>query len=155
MTDIPPPENPGPPPPSTPGYGQQDWGQQPAWQPQPAYVPAGIVPGQMYAVTSDERTMGMLAHLLGLVAGFLGPLVILLTKGKESAYVKHQATESLNFQITLAIGYFVSFILMFVLIGFLTIFAVLIIHYVYGIIATIKANQGIAYRYPINIRLVS
>jgi uncharacterized Tic20 family protein len=113
-----------------------------------------IVPGQLYAVSSDEKTMGMLAHLLGLFS-FLGPLVILLTRGKESSFVHDQATESLNFQITLLVAYVVSGILVLALIGFLLLPAVFIVHLVYGIVAATKANQGIAYRYPLCVRLIT
>jgi hypothetical protein len=113
-----------------------------------------LVPGQLYAVTNDEKTMGMLSHLLGLFS-FLGPLLILLTRGKESSFVHDQATESLNFQITLLLAYVVSGVLVLALIGFLLLPAVFIVHLVYGIIGAVRANEGIAYRYPLCVRLVT
>jgi len=156
MTDLPPPSDQGwgAPPPGPPPYGQQAWGQQQAWQAHPVQPGPGLVGGQRYSLSSDERTMGMLSHLLGLFS-FLGPLVIFLTKGKESSFVRDQAAEALNFQLTLLLAYVVSMFLMLALIGFLLVPAVFIVHIVYGIIATMRANEGIAYRYPICIRLVS
>ena len=53
------------------------------------------------------------------------------------------------------IGYIVSFVLMFVVIGFFTCFVVWIGGLVLAIMATMAANRGEWYRYPINIRLVS
>lgn len=104
--------------------------------------------------TSDERTWAMLAHILGIPFGFLAGLIILLAKGKESAFVKEQATEALNFQISLAIAWIVSFILIIVLIGILLIFVVGIGGLILMIMAGVAANRGEHYRYPINIRMV-
>jgi uncharacterized Tic20 family protein len=51
-------------------------------------------------LTSDETTMAMLAHLLALVGGgFIGPLVILLTKGQQSRFVKFHALGALFFSL--------------------------------------------------------
>ena len=96
----------------------------------------------------------MLAHVGGILIGFLAGLIVMLTKGKESDFVRDQAVEALNFQITVAIAWFVSFILIFVLIGFLLIFVVGIGSLVLMIMAGIAANNGQRYRYPINIRMV-
>ena len=63
--------------------------------------------GQGKLSQSDERTMGMLAHILGGVTNFLGPLIIWLIKKDESPFVNDQGKEALNFQITIAIGYVV------------------------------------------------
>jgi uncharacterized Tic20 family protein len=115
---------------------------------------------KMPLTESEEKTFGMLCHLAAL-AGFLipmghiiGPLVIWLIKKPESAFVDDQGKESLNFQITMTIFAIISCILMFVLIGFVLIIAVGIFLLVMVIIASVKANQGIKYRYPINIRII-
>ena len=112
----------------------------------PGTLPAGP--------TSDERTMSMLSHLGGIILGFIPALVIYLTKGNESAFVKDQSREALNFQITVAIAYVVSTVLMIVLIGFLLFLVVWIGSLVLMVMAGLAANKGEAYRYPINIRLV-
>ncbi|GMT98806.1 DUF4870 domain-containing protein [Corallococcus caeni] len=112
--------------------------------------------------TQDEKTMGMLSHLgaiAGLVvgAGFLGwavPLFLMLTKGKESSFVRGNAVESLNFQITTLIAMFVSGILMCVGVGFILVPVVALASLVFSVIGGIKANEGQLYRYPVNLRLV-
>ena len=107
-----------------------------------------------YTPTNDERSMGMLCHLLAIFFGFLAPLIIYLVKKDESKYVGEHAKESLNFQITMMIAYIICFFLMFILIG---IFLMVILHLfrlVVCIIATIKANEGKMYRYPFSLRLV-
>lgn len=101
----------------------------------------------------------MLAHLGSFVAawvalGVLCPLLVLLTKGDSSPYVRHHAVESLNFQITALIASAVSGVLAFVLIGIPMLIAVGAIYLVLVIRAGIKANDGGWYRYPISIRFV-
>ncbi len=108
----------------------------------------------------NDQQMAMFAHfgqLLGLVSGiggFLVPLIILLTKGKESPFVRRAAAESLNFWITGILASIVAFILIFVLVGIFLFFLVAIVWLVMPIYAGIKANDGVDYRYPFNIRIV-
>lgn len=111
------------------------------------------------APTQDEKTWGMIAHLSALVAGviglpFLGPLIVMLTKGKESPWVEAQAKEALNFQITVTIAIFVSAALICLAIGAVLLPLVGLAALVLTIIAGIKANNGEMYRYPATIRLL-
>ena len=135
---------PGPPvPPSGEGQPPQ----------QPGYGPLAVP-------TPEEKNWALAAHVGTFVAawfamGFLAPLVIMLVKGKDSAFVRRHAVESLNFQISLLIYLVVSFILAFVLIGFVLMAAVGVFALVVIILATIKAANGEDYRYPLCIRMVS
>ncbi len=104
--------------------------------------------------SKDARTMAMLAHLLGIVLGFLGPLIIWLIKKDEEPFVDDQGKEALNFQITVLIGILVSGVLMFVCVGFFTALAIAIANIVLCIMAGLKANEGEAYRYPFALRLI-
>lgn len=104
--------------------------------------------------SKEARTMAMLAHLLGIVTGFLGPLIIWLIKKDEDAFIDDQGKEALNFQITVTIAMLVSGALMFICVGFFTALAVAIANLVFCIMAGMKANEGISYRYPITLRLI-
>lgn len=104
---------------------------------------------------SDPKSMATLAQVLGIVTGFLGPLIIYLVNGDKDRFVKHHSAEALNFQLTVLIAYLVSFVLMLVLVGFLLFFVVWILAIVWGIQAAIAANRGEWYKYPISIRMVS
>jgi uncharacterized Tic20 family protein len=108
----------------------------------------------LYTPNSDEKSMGMLSHLLAIFFGLLAPLIIYLIKKDESKYVNEHAKESLNFQITLMIVYVVCFYLMFIWIGTLLMIALHLFRLVLCIIATIRANEGKMYRYPFTLRLV-
>ena len=108
----------------------------------------------------EERTWGMFCHLvvfLGLIipfASIIGPLVIWMIKRDEMPFVEDQGKESLNFQITTMLATIVSALLMIVLIGFVLIFVVIIFQFIVVIIASIKANEGVCYRYPLSIRFI-
>lgn len=109
--------------------------------------------------TADEKTWGMIAHLSALVASlvgfpFLGPLIVWLTKGKESAWVEAQAKEALNFQITAFIALAISAVLTCAVIGIFLLPLVGLAALVLSIIGGIKANNGEMYRYPATLRLV-
>ena len=104
--------------------------------------------------SKEARTMAMLAHLLGIVTGFLGPLIIWLLKKDEDSFINDQGKEALNFQITIAIAMIVSGALMFICIGFFTALAVAVANLILCIMAGLKANEGISYRYPMTLRLI-
>ncbi|MBL7754480.1 MAG: DUF4870 domain-containing protein [Chitinophagaceae bacterium] len=104
--------------------------------------------------SSDERTFAIIAHALGVVTSFLGPMVIYLMKKDESPYVADHARESLNFQITMLIGYVISMFLKILLIGFVLPWVLSVINLVLIIVAVLKASENKLYRYPINWRIV-
>lgn len=120
------------------------------------------------AIAEHERQWAMFAHLSALSALFtgglgaiIGPLIIWLVKKDTMPFVDDQGKEALNFNITVAIAMAVLFalgtLLMVILIGFLfylVAFAVGVAWLVLTIMATIKANEGVAYRYPFTLRLV-
>jgi uncharacterized Tic20 family protein len=105
-------------------------------------------------VSKDARMWAMLCHLLGLFTCFIGPLIIWLIKKEEDPFIDNQGKEALNFQITVAIAGIVSALLAAVCIGVFLGIAVSIADLVFCIIASIKANSGEAYRYPVSIRFI-
>ena len=105
-------------------------------------------------VSKEARMWAMLCHLLGLFTCFIGPLIIWLIKKDEYAFVDNQGKEALNFQITVAIASIVSALLTAVCIGFFLGIAVMICDLVFCIVASVKANDGAAYRYPVSIRFI-
>ena len=127
-----------------------------------------VNPAAAPAVTSsaDERQWAMFAHLSALLGGlvtsgwggsvgfFIGPLIIWLIKKDQSPFVDDQGKESLNFQIMLMIGYVIGTVTSALCIGFLIIPAVWIFGIIFSIIGALKAKDGVAYRYPVNLRLI-
>ncbi len=112
------------------------------------------------AVSKDERLWATIAHLSAFAFYFsgighlLGPLIIWLAKRDGNPFVDDQAKEALNFQISVTLYACVAFVLVFVLIGIPLLFALSIFQIICIILAAIKANDGVAFRYPLNLRLI-
>ena len=122
--------------------------------------------------STEERQWAMFAHLSALLGGiltsgwagsigcFIGPLIIWLVKKDTMPFVNDQAKEALNFNITVAIVFFALFLLALLTLGIglvisLPLWIIIGIAWlVLTIIAAIKANEGVAYRYPFTLRLV-
>lgn len=140
--------------------------------PWPAYAPHGYPPyGWPLAgppSTPEERSSGMLAHLLPLVVALAGlpflawlpPLLVRATRGRTSPFVHWHATESLNFHLslwlyglvgiagtvaTLGIGLLVVLPagLVLALVGFVCMVAF-----------SVRAHRGELVRYPLRIRFL-
>lgn len=136
--------------------------------PSDPYVPTtpGATAPMDYAGTGgietnkDARTWGMLAHLAALVQligipTIVGPLVVWLIKKNEMPFVDDQGKEALNFHITVWIAALVlTPTICLAGIGILLLMALGLAALVFAVIAAMKANEGIAYRYPFTLRLV-
>jgi len=123
---------------------------------------AGGQPEPTREPSSDERMWAMLCHVAGLglytavpFGNIVLPLIVWLIKKDEYPLVDDQGKEAVNFQISITIYLIVSAILVVVIIGIFLLIAVAIFNLVVIIIAAMKANEGIAYRYPMCIRFIS
>lgn len=140
------------------------------------FAPVGP-PGTGMSLQSEEergRSMAVISHL-GFVAGFILPLILyLLEKGKpdRNRFVCHHACEALNFTITFMIVWVGSFVVMIVTsslaigtgdtqsfpwpfaVFFPVMFGFMGLNYLFGILGMVRANRGVWWRYPINIRFV-
>jgi len=134
---------PQPPPPSQPGpaYGQQ--------------TPAPGQPGLAPVSPSDARMWSLLAHIGGIFFSFVAPLIVYVIYKDRDPFVRRHAVQALNFQIIIAIIYFVSVPLSIVGIGILTGFAAWVCTLVFGIMAAMAANKGEEYTYPLIPKMVS
>lgn len=105
-------------------------------------------------VTDNERILGVLSHVLTFVAWIFAPLIIYLLKQDESEFVKIHAKESMNFQLTIMLYYFIAFLTLILLIGILLFVIIGIFHVILVIVATIRAADEQLYRYPFTIRFI-
>lgn len=103
---------------------------------------------------SDARLYATLAHAGNIIFPAVAPLIFWLIGKEKSSFVDTEAKEALNFGILAVAVFIVSWILMFVLIGFLTYAAMAICLLIFGIQGAIKANKGENYRYPFSVRLI-
>jgi uncharacterized membrane protein len=107
-----------------------------------------MVGGPDVSLTQDDKTMGMLGHLLGFFTKFVGPLVIYLIK-RDSKFVSFHSLQQLFFQIAVMIGYGVAFVLTFVGIGLLLYPIVFLIDVAVVAMGCIKAFNGEWWEIPV------
>lgn len=155
----------------TPPHGQLRWWDGAQWGPFAAPPPPPPL------TPSDAHLWAALSHACFFVLGMLGPFLIRETKGKivtgspQEWYLRNQATEALNFQISFMIvwllGIFAwisgSMLLSVALppVGFLIaiclwagLLGCWIVGVVYAVLALTRTSGGRPWRYPITWRFV-
>jgi len=111
--------------------------------------------------TADEKQMGLILHLSGLAFALIFPLGIVLpiilwqTQPDKIPAPDAHGNMITNWMISATIYAVVSFILMFVLVGFLTGAAVWLMAIIFPIIGALKANnEGERWEYPLTIKFL-
>lgn len=112
---------------------------------------------------TEDRQWASFAHLGGIIS-FLPSLIIWLVFKDRGSFTNREAKEALNFQIALAISLvalsIVSTILtavtfgIFGLIAPLLYLALWVVDIIFSVQGFLKAKDGIAYRYPVSLRLI-
>lgn len=156
-------------PPQQPGYGQQP-GQQPYGQPQYAQAP-----GAQPLSPQDDKTWAMWSHFGG-VLSILPSLIIYLVFKDRGPFVRQEAKEALNWQITILIVMIAWGIVTGILSGIIVasmiaggsfaaltgvsaLFTLLawlpyILNLIFSIMGGVKVKGGQPYRYPVNFRFI-
>lgn len=117
-------------------------------------------PLEIESIDSDSKQWGMLAHIGTFVGAILPfgniivPIVLMSMYKEKSEFVVTHAKESLNFQISLLLYYFIAGMSIFVLIGIVLLPLVFVFSIIYTIIAGLKANEGEDFKYPLTIRFI-
>lgn len=129
----------------------------------------------MNELTSDERTWGTAAHLAGFAGGLLpfghiiAPLIIWQLKKKKSTFVDQNGKAALNFQLSITLYIFIVCLMIVPFLFFsgaiagielpLLLFTVgaggvVIVQFIFVIMAAIKAAKGEVFHYPFTIKFV-
>ena len=111
----------------------------------------------------EDRNFAMISHAAGAVGfvitggtiGWLVPLILYLVKKDEGGFAAEQAKEALNFQITVWIWLLVGGLLSIILIGIPIVLAALACEFICSILGAVRTHKGEAYKYPVNLRLIS
>lgn len=102
--------------------------------------------------TGAERLGAAAAHLLPLLGlPILGPLVMMFTAGRTSAYIRAHSVEALNFQLTLLAA---TIVLTITLVGIVLTPPLWIAGVVLSVVGGIAALGDGDFRYPFTVRLV-
>ncbi|TKK88014.1 DUF1707 and DUF4870 domain-containing protein [Herbidospora galbida] len=104
------------------------------------------------AADASDRVVGAAAHLITLTGLFVvGPLIMLLTAGRTSPYVRRHAMEALNFHLTV---FGATILLPFTVVGIVLVPLFWVLGIVLSIVGGISALADGEFRYPLTIRLI-
>jgi len=108
------------------------------------------------AAPQEDRTIALITHLSGIIAGFIVPLIMwLINKDKpEKSWLTDQSKEALNFQITITIAFVICVVLSAILIGAFLMPIVWLVNLIFCILGGVASNKGESYRYPFALRLI-
>ena len=117
--------------------------------PPPAPAPSSVPKG-------NDKIWAVLSHLSAILGvGIVLPLVVFLVMKDESEYAAANAKEALNFHISIFIYCICCIPLVFLLIGIPLMILIGFGALILAIIAAVKSAEGVVYRYPLTIRLIS
>ncbi len=102
--------------------------------------------------TETDKLIVVLTHLGGIFFGFLPALIVYLVKNE--GWVKDNARNALNWQLTTLIYYAISWVLVVVLIGFFLPWLIVVLNLVFCLVAAIRSSNGEYYRYPMTIEFI-
>ena len=144
-----------------PGTGQLRWWDGSQWG---QFQQAGGMPAPVQGGTigsPDPKSQAAMSHFLGAgllfvtgCLGFVGPMIISSGAGKNDPYIRDQAIEATNFQLTILIGMIACGVLSLVVIGIFLFPLVYLCGLIFGVMGGLAAQRGEWYRYPFSIKFV-
>ncbi|WP_262964815.1 DUF4870 domain-containing protein [Methylobacter psychrophilus] len=102
--------------------------------------------------SETDRLIVVVTHLGGIFFGFLPSLLVYLVK--NDGWIKENARNALNWQLTTLIYYGISWILVVVLIGLFLPWLIVVLNMVFCLVAAVRSSKGEAYRYPLTIEFI-
>lgn len=110
--------------------------------------------------TAEEKQMGLFLHLSQLAnlvffpVGIVLPIILWQTNKEKMPVLDPHGKMVINWQISAAIYFIVSFVLVFVLVGFFLLIAVGLLAIIFPVVGAVKANNGELWEYPLTIKFL-
>ncbi len=102
--------------------------------------------------SETDRLIVVATHLGGIFFGFVPSLLVYLVK--NDGWIKENARNALNWQLTTLIYYGISWILVLVIIGLFLPWLIVILNMVFCLVAAVRSSKGEEYRYPLTIEFI-
>ena len=117
-----------------------------------------MVSGKMLDPQANQWAMILHLSLLGgyvvPLLGLIAPILIWQLKKDQFPILDEHGRNATNWIISSLIYGMISGVLVLVMVGFVLLFALAVVSIVFPVIAAIKANDGIVWKYPLAIRFV-
>jgi uncharacterized Tic20 family protein len=98
---------------------------------------------------SANDSFGLLAYVLAIFTGFVGPLILYLVDSEKKGNSFENVKGALNFSIHTMVYYVISMVLMVALIGFVLMPLVYLFHLIICILGAVAASKGEVYNPPL------
>jgi uncharacterized Tic20 family protein len=104
----------------------------------------------------EEQNFTSLGNILGILIGFISPLIFWLIYRDRSKFLDTNLKSALNFHLTTLIAFIAASILTAVTFGILSILFLVIgvLILIFCILAFVKTRNGENYKYPLSIPFV-
>jgi uncharacterized protein len=109
---------------------------------------------QLINASKDEKNIAVLMHLGGIFFNFLPSLFVYFFYAKSGSFLKEEAREALNFELSFAIYYAISMVLIVLLIGVILLPILFIFNWVCAILAILALNKNQTYTFPFTIEFI-
>ncbi|MCE7784774.1 DUF4870 domain-containing protein [Staphylococcus xylosus] len=100
----------------------------------------------------DARLMATLIYVLSFFTYLIAPLIIWLIKRDESPFVDRAGKNYLNFLLSYLIWITVASIAIVIIIGIIILPILILLNFIFTIVAAVKAYNGEDYLPPLSIR---
>lgn len=104
------------------------------------------------AGSRNDDVLAPLVHVLALFFWIFAPLVVFIVT--EDEFVKRNAANALNWQISYAVYVLISAFLVIFVVGILTAVLVGLMNLIFCVVAAVKAADGEAWKYPFTLDIV-
>ncbi|MGW7863447.1 DUF4870 domain-containing protein [Staphylococcus xylosus] len=101
---------------------------------------------------ADARLMATLIYVLSFFTYLIAPLIIWLIKRDESPFVDRAGKNYLNFLLSYLIWITVASIAIVIIIGIIILPILILLNFIFTIVAAVKAYNGEDYLPPLSIR---
>jgi uncharacterized Tic20 family protein len=102
--------------------------------------------------SESDRLIVVLTHLGGIFLGFAPSLLVYLVK--NDGWVKENARNALNWQLTTLIYYGISWVLVLIIIGLFLPWLIVVLNMVFCLVAAVRSSKGEEYKYPLTIEFI-
>jgi len=103
--------------------------------------------------SESDTLIVVLTHLGGIFLGFAPSLLVYLVK--NDGWVKENARNALNWQLTTLVYYGISWVLVLVIIGLFLPWLIVVLNMVFCLVAAVRSSKGEEYKYPLTIEFIT
>lgn len=104
--------------------------------------------------SGGDRAAALLVHLTGYLTLFIAPLIVYLAEGRGRSYLKAQAAEAANFQLTFVLSLIVLGVASVLILPVILYPVVFVAWMILPLVGGVAGAAGSNFRYPLTLRIL-